>query len=100
MIKKNIKELIHNIFIKHDIVWLIKDWFPENEYELEEHKVFLYLDSLNPSEINQENIYKKMREIIIEWLGENIINDHNIYYDPIIKEMSWEIFIGLQMIKN
>jgi hypothetical protein len=81
---------IHQVFKEHDILWLIRDWFPENEYQMEESKLSIYI--LSTPDITLKHIEKKLIEIINEWVWWNMINKHIEYYGPIIKKMSLKIY--------
>ena len=36
---KKLEDIIHTVFVKYDLIWVIKKWFPEDEYQMEEAKV-------------------------------------------------------------
>lgn len=89
-INKNLEKIIHNTFIKYDIIWVIDKWFPDDEYQMEEAKLYTYISNNSP--VNQEQILNELVDIIKEWFWETSLHNETL---EVLKLMAWEIYSWL-----
>ena len=75
MNKEKLYQWIHEVFVKYDIIWVIKKWFPEDEYQMEEAKIWHYI--INKTNCSAEDINNEMIDIMVEWLWNEIV-----YHSP------------------
>lgn len=86
-LNQKLLNVIHKIFIKYDIIWVIEKGFPDDEYQLEESKLFTYIEN-NPNS-TELGIYNELVKIIEDWFW-----DSPLYKETLnkLKRMSNEIY--------
>ena len=90
-IKNNLKYIVHKTFIKYDIIWVIGKWFPEDEYQMEESKLILFIE--NNMNCVENDIYQELIKIIIDWFWNDLVWEDLL---KILKKMSEEIYSNLK----
>lgn len=84
------KEIIHIIFVKYDLIWVINKWFPDDEYQLEEAYLYKYIDD-NPN-ATELDIYNELVRIIEDWFWVWPLHIETL---NTLKKMAEEIYIWI-----
>ncbi len=94
MKKEELKKQIHKVFMKHDLIGVIGDGWPVNEYQMEESKIWHYVYN-NPN-ASEKEIYKELVRIIEDWFWESPLDYQTLQN---LKEMSIKISTLTQWVK-
>ena len=85
---KKLEDIIHTVFVKYDLIWVIKKWFPEDEYQMEEAKLYVYIENkINIISISLIN--NKLIKIMEDWFWESPLDIKTL---KILKKMAEEIY--------
>ena len=85
------REIIHKVFVKYDLIWVISKWFSDDEYQLEESYLEKYTID-NPNAIDLD-IYNELVRIIKDWFWTSSLNQETL---NILRKMAEEIYIWIK----